>query len=52
VSPVSWSRVTSPATRRNASTSSRCGTGRIIPISSSGTCCAALASRPHKVMLA
>jgi hypothetical protein len=48
VSPVSWSRVTSPAIRRNASTSSRCGTGRIIPISSSGTRCADLASRPHR----
>ena len=32
----------SPAARRSASRSSRCGTGRIIPTSSSGTCCATL----------
>ena len=52
VSSVSWSLLASPAMRRSASTSSRSGTGRMIPTSSSGTCCAALASRPHKVMLA
>ena len=52
MSPVSWSRAASPATRRSASRSSRCGTGRIIPTSSSGTCCAAFASRPHKATLA
>ena len=52
VSPVSSSRAASPAARRSASRSSRCGTGRIIPTSSSGTCPADLASRPHKVTLA
>ena len=52
VSSVSWILLPSPAMRRSASTSSRCGTGRIIPTSSSGTCRADLASRPHKVMLA
>ena len=52
VSPASSSRAAPPATRRSASRSSRCGTGRIIPTSSSGTCRADLASRPHKVMLA
>ena len=52
VSPVSCSRAASPTTRRSASKSSRCGTGRIIPTSSSGNCRASLASRPHSVMLA
>ena len=52
VSPVSWSRAASSTTRRSASRSSRWGTGRIIPTSSSGTCRADLASRPHRVTLA
>ena len=45
VSPVSWSRAAWPATRRSASKSSRWGTGRIIPTSSSGAWRADLASR-------
>jgi hypothetical protein len=52
VRPVSRSRAASPTARRSVSRSSRCGTGRIMPTSSSGACCTDLASRPHSVMLA
>ena len=50
VSPSSWRRVR-PAICRSASRSSRCGTGRIIPISSSGISRAARAIRSHSVTL-
>ena len=46
---VSWSRAPSPAARRKASKSSRCGTGRIIPANRSGIWCADRASRAHSV---
>ena len=51
-SPPSWKRSARSAVCRRASRSSRCGTGRIMPTSSSGRCRADRDSRSHRVTLA
>ena len=50
-SPPRWRRTARPGKCRSASRSSRCGTGRMVPINSRGRCRAERASRSHRLTL-